>query len=191
MINRFENVFNNTDDTVLVTMKGVHFVLINSVRMEGDGCKLCRAAERKIEKISSTLKCVQGLTTECDNKDAIGEYSRPVLLQVSKRKLSSQRFLSIFLKFFLCVDFSIFQRTVQRMQIAWKVTPKSQKKRFVNDGKCYRRMRQNGWEKCWSRALHLVDIRITIVALRTCLTSKSTQFHRTVGATKIIRNFCW
>lgn len=81
LINRFENVFNNTDDTVLVTMKGVHFVLINSVRMEGDGCKLCRAAERKIENISTLLKCAQGLT-ECDDRDAIGEYSRPVLLQV-------------------------------------------------------------------------------------------------------------
>lgn len=81
MINRFENVFNNTDDTVLVSMKGVQFVLINSVRMERDGCKLCRAAERKVENISRTLKCAQGLT-ECDDKDAIGQYSRPVLLQV-------------------------------------------------------------------------------------------------------------
>lgn len=81
LINRFGNVFNNTDDTVLVSMKGVHFVLINSVRMEGDGCKLCRAAERKIEKISTSLKCAQGLT-DCDDKDAIGGYSRPVLLQV-------------------------------------------------------------------------------------------------------------
>lgn len=81
MINRFDNVFNNTDDTILVTMKGVQFVLINSVRMERDGCKLCRAAEKKIENISLTLKCAQGLT-ECENKDAIGAYSRPVLLQV-------------------------------------------------------------------------------------------------------------
>lgn len=83
MINRFGNVFNNTDDTQLLTIKGVHFVLINSVRMERDGCKLCQAAERKIENISLALKCAQGVT-ECDNKDAIGEYSRPVLLQVSR-----------------------------------------------------------------------------------------------------------
>lgn len=81
MINRFDNVFNNTDDTILVTIKGVQFVLINSVRMERDGCKLCHAAEKKIENISLTLKCAQGLT-ECENKDAIGAYSRPVLLQV-------------------------------------------------------------------------------------------------------------
>ncbi|XP_037040194.1 metallophosphoesterase 1 homolog [Bradysia coprophila] len=80
LINRFENVFNNTDDTVLVTVKGVHFVLINSVRMEGDGCHLCQEAVKKVENISSTLKCAQGLT-KCKNKDAIGAYSRPVLLQ--------------------------------------------------------------------------------------------------------------
>ncbi|KAJ6649279.1 Metallophosphoesterase 1 like [Pseudolycoriella hygida] len=80
MINRYENVFNNTDDTVLVTVKGVHFVLINSVRMEGDGCNLCRAAERKIENISLQLKCARGLT-DCDDSNAIGEYSQPVLLQ--------------------------------------------------------------------------------------------------------------
>ncbi len=80
MINRFEKVFTNTDDTVLVTVKGVHFVLINSVRMEGDGCHLCREAERKIENISLALKCAQG-TVECDNPHSIGEYSRPVLLQ--------------------------------------------------------------------------------------------------------------
>lgn len=73
LINRFENLFTNTDDTVLVTIKGVNFVLINSMQMEGDGCHLCKATERKIENISLTLqkKDVNG-----------GEHSRPILLQV-------------------------------------------------------------------------------------------------------------
>lgn len=80
-ITRFGNVFNNTDDTLLVTLKGVHFVIINSVRMEKDGCNLCEAAERKIENISKMLNCARGLT-DCKEKKLIGEYSRPVLLQV-------------------------------------------------------------------------------------------------------------
>lgn len=79
-ITRFNNVFNNTDDTSLVTIKGVHFVIINSVRMEKDGCNLCKSAERKIENISKMLSCA-GLTN-CKDKALIGEYSRPILLQV-------------------------------------------------------------------------------------------------------------
>lgn len=111
MIDRFENVFNNTDDTVLITLKNVHFVLINSVRMERDGCYLCRSAERKIENISSALKCAQGLL-ECENRDALGEYSRPVLLQVCmKGKLVSFNILDSL----IC---SIFQLTVLPTQFA-------------------------------------------------------------------------
>lgn len=85
-ITRFENLFNNTDDTLLVTVKGVHFVIINSVRMEKDGCNLCKAAERKIENISKMLNCARGLT-DCEDKEHIGEYSRPVLLQVWSMEL--------------------------------------------------------------------------------------------------------
>ncbi len=61
----------------------------------------------------------------------------------------------------------------------------------MNDGKCYRRSQPNGWVKCWIQELRLVVIPITIAAWKICSTSKSIQFRRTVGATKIIQNFCW
>lgn len=40
-----------------VTIKGVVFVLINSMAMEGDGCHLCNEAEEKIRAIKWKLKC--------------------------------------------------------------------------------------------------------------------------------------
>ncbi|KAJ7418406.1 hypothetical protein WISP_59371 [Willisornis vidua] len=55
-VNRFEQVFNLTSGK-LITRKGINFVLVNSVAMEGDGCAVCRASEAKLVALSHRLNC--------------------------------------------------------------------------------------------------------------------------------------
>ncbi|XP_040209881.1 metallophosphoesterase 1 isoform X2 [Rana temporaria] len=55
-LKRFEKVFNLTLEKV-VTRKGINFVLVNSVALEGDGCVICRAEEDRIFKVSRQLNC--------------------------------------------------------------------------------------------------------------------------------------
>lgn len=50
--NRFNNAF-NVSAVQLLTIKGNHFVLINSMAMEQDGCFMCKKAEGLLKKISS------------------------------------------------------------------------------------------------------------------------------------------
>ncbi|XP_072267559.1 metallophosphoesterase 1 [Pyxicephalus adspersus] len=55
-LKRFEKAFNLTFEKV-VTRKGISFVLVNSVALEGDGCVICRAEEDHILKVSRQLNC--------------------------------------------------------------------------------------------------------------------------------------
>ncbi|CAD7079158.1 unnamed protein product [Hermetia illucens] len=78
---RFDEAFNHSAVN-LHTIRNVHFVTINSMAMENDGCYFCEGAKYKLRKIQSTLdcskdesKCVIGTTT-----DRL-RYSRPILLQ--------------------------------------------------------------------------------------------------------------
>lgn len=89
MLNRFQNVYKNPADA-LISINGTHFVLVNSMTMEGDQCKLCKTAERNILNISKSLECSRSRNSSepenqsCRNeKNTIkGGYSRPILLQV-------------------------------------------------------------------------------------------------------------
>ncbi|XP_076223128.1 per1-like protein PGAP5 [Nomia melanderi] len=63
-----------------VTIRGNHFVLINSMALEGDGCFLCRSTEIALNKIATHLKCAKGMENHCD-KNNISRYSRPIILQ--------------------------------------------------------------------------------------------------------------
>jgi ethanolamine phosphate phosphodiesterase len=84
----------------MVSIRGVHFVLVNSMAMEGDGCFLCRPAQIHLQQISSIsqpkylifmsvteifltdrLKCSKG-AVKCKNSQRMNQYSRPILLQV-------------------------------------------------------------------------------------------------------------
>lgn len=51
---RFSEVF-DSPSVNLISLAGSHFVLINSMAMEGDGCFLCRSAELLLSNISSKL----------------------------------------------------------------------------------------------------------------------------------------
>lgn len=49
--NRFERNFNNTS-VQLYTLAGNHFVFINSMAMENDGCEYCEDAKRELLKVA-------------------------------------------------------------------------------------------------------------------------------------------
>ncbi|XP_076648617.1 per1-like protein PGAP5 [Halictus rubicundus] len=64
-----------------VSIRGNHFVLINSMALEGDGCFLCRSTEIALNKIATHLNCAKGTGNHCDKTNAISRYSRPIILQ--------------------------------------------------------------------------------------------------------------
>ncbi|XP_078543729.1 metallophosphoesterase 1 isoform X1 [Lissotriton helveticus] len=83
-LKRFENVFNFKYGKI-ISRKGINFVLVNSVTLEGDGCPICKSAEAELHELSLTLNCsrkrnLQGTTTEC-KKAAKVPPSAPILLQ--------------------------------------------------------------------------------------------------------------
>ncbi|XP_059102226.1 metallophosphoesterase 1 isoform X1 [Peromyscus eremicus] len=79
-IKRFEKVFGSER---LFSWKGVNFVMVNSVAMEGDGCSVCSEAEAELREISRKLNCsreqVQG-SSQCEGEQRL-PFSAPVLLQ--------------------------------------------------------------------------------------------------------------
>ncbi|XP_014259319.1 metallophosphoesterase 1 isoform X2 [Cimex lectularius] len=76
---RFTDAF-NAPSVRMLTIEGNHFVLINSMAMEGDRCFLCRPAEIQIGNIAKKLKCARG-SGPCPKSVDIKQYSRPILLQ--------------------------------------------------------------------------------------------------------------
>ncbi|KZS21114.1 metallophosphoesterase 1 isoform X1 [Daphnia magna] len=54
-LNRFYKTFNLSSSDVL-RLGGITFVTINSMAMEGDGCSICKEAEKRINSIASSLK---------------------------------------------------------------------------------------------------------------------------------------
>ncbi|XP_065202506.1 metallophosphoesterase 1 [Planococcus citri] len=76
---RFSTTF-KAPSVQLLTKKNVHFVLINSMALEKDGCHMCNKAEAQIKYIGSRFKCTNG-TGKCYQGMQLKSYSRPVLLQ--------------------------------------------------------------------------------------------------------------
>ncbi|XP_013133536.1 PREDICTED: metallophosphoesterase 1 [Papilio polytes] len=64
----------------LVSLRGNHFVLINSMAMEGDGCVLCSRAVEEIDKIADILKCSSG-SALCKSHIKLERYSQPIVMQ--------------------------------------------------------------------------------------------------------------
>ncbi|XP_053983084.1 metallophosphoesterase 1 [Hylaeus volcanicus] len=64
-----------------VSVRGNHFVLINSMALEGDGCFLCRPTEIALNRIAAHLKCAQYKENHCGKNNTISRYSRPIILQ--------------------------------------------------------------------------------------------------------------
>lgn len=83
-LNRFQKAFNITSGEV-VSRKGINFVLINSVALEGDNCIICRAAEDQILEVSHRLDCSRKIKRpdsikKCSNVHPLPP-SAPILLQ--------------------------------------------------------------------------------------------------------------
>ena len=55
---RFEKAF-SAPSVQHIYIGDISFVLLNSMALEGDGCRLCREAEKQLEKIYQQLKCSQ------------------------------------------------------------------------------------------------------------------------------------
>ncbi|KAK0172489.1 hypothetical protein PV328_005800 [Microctonus aethiopoides] len=57
-----------------ISVRGNHFVLTNSMALEGDGCFICRPVEDALNEIAN-------VGAHCDKNTTIKRYSRPILLQ--------------------------------------------------------------------------------------------------------------
>ncbi|XP_055637439.1 metallophosphoesterase 1 homolog [Toxorhynchites rutilus septentrionalis] len=79
LVHRFGKKFNNTGVS-LDSIRGVNFVSINSIAMEGDGCQLCETAEKELRSVSAVFKCGRGIG-KCENVPKLEEYSQPIILQ--------------------------------------------------------------------------------------------------------------
>ncbi|XP_076048315.1 per1-like protein PGAP5 isoform X2 [Oratosquilla oratoria] len=82
MVQQFEKAF-ATSSVQLTQIRGVTFITINSIAMEGDSCFLCKPAVNKIKLIKRQLDCTQGKEDACQywkNKDLV-QYSQPIILQ--------------------------------------------------------------------------------------------------------------
>lgn len=55
---RFEKEFHSSGVNLFTMHEGVHFITINSVAMQGDGCELCDKAEQELRNISSEWGCI-------------------------------------------------------------------------------------------------------------------------------------
>ncbi|XP_063376811.1 metallophosphoesterase 1-like isoform X1 [Cydia fagiglandana] len=64
----------------LLSVRGAHFVLLNSMALQGDGCELCARADAEIHDIADILKCSSG-SKLCKGKKKLEKYSRPILIQ--------------------------------------------------------------------------------------------------------------
>ncbi|XP_050425907.1 metallophosphoesterase 1 isoform X2 [Adelges cooleyi] len=77
---RFYKAF-NTGPVTLVSKRNVHFVTVNSMAMEMDGCYFCYNAEQQLRDITRRLKCSKR-EIACPEKMMVeGNYSAPILLQ--------------------------------------------------------------------------------------------------------------
>lgn len=79
LVKRFESQL-KSPPVQLVSIRGNHFILINSMAMEGDGCTLCSRAVSEIDRISNILRCSSG-SSLCKGKTKLKKYSRPIIMQ--------------------------------------------------------------------------------------------------------------
>lgn len=88
-LDRFVKAVNSSDSVELFHHKGVNFVTVNSMAMEGDGCDMCAEAERQLAVVSQRLRCSQVRIVadkpELENRKITGKISNA--LHVKKMTL--------------------------------------------------------------------------------------------------------
>uniref|UniRef100_A0A914E157 Calcineurin-like phosphoesterase domain-containing protein n=1 Tax=Acrobeloides nanus TaxID=290746 RepID=A0A914E157_9BILA len=80
-LDRFASQFGVSKTVEHFTLNGNHFVVINSMAMERDGCRLCAEAEREILKMGKMFSCTLSFDEKTCLKKFDQPYSRPILLQ--------------------------------------------------------------------------------------------------------------
>ncbi|KAM3842039.1 metallophosphoesterase 1 isoform 1-T2 [Vipera latastei] len=82
-LERFSKIFNLSFENV-ITRKGINFLIVNSVALEGDNCMICRTAEAKLIELSHQLNCSwkeqKKYKRSCSNVAKLPA-SAPILLQ--------------------------------------------------------------------------------------------------------------
>ncbi len=83
--NRFEKAF-DVSPVDRFSVKGIQFVSVNSMAMEGDGCFLCKRAEQGLRKVAKELECIENrdvceIDYDFEGEGDAAEFGRPVLLQ--------------------------------------------------------------------------------------------------------------
>lgn len=79
-VKRFEEVFSSNR---LFSWKGVNFVMVNSVALEGDGCGICSEEEAALSEVSHRLNCSREQapgSSQCAGRQRL-PVSAPILLQ--------------------------------------------------------------------------------------------------------------
>ena len=79
----------NTSGVSRVTLKNIHFVLIDSLAMHGDSCNFCQPAVSKVNELAREIHCLNkkdklpeaNFQSECEFINYSEDYSRPILLQ--------------------------------------------------------------------------------------------------------------
>lgn len=116
LIDRFDRIFNNTDNS-LISIRGNHFIFINSMSMEQDGCDFCIEAEENLRKIAKQFKCAQGLGS-CKNIEKLSQYSRPIIMQVGFKLLVLKYFEKLIIQGNIITTSSTFQHIENQIKIA-------------------------------------------------------------------------
>lgn len=79
--NIFAEAF-NASSVKIFTVRNNHFVLLNSMALEGDGCFLCKPAEKELTKIEKLLKCSKNPhIPSCNSISKLKVFSKPILMQ--------------------------------------------------------------------------------------------------------------
>ncbi|KAI8118027.1 putative metallophosphoesterase 1 [Lucilia cuprina] len=81
-IDRFERNFNNTG-VQMYSIRDNHFVFINSMAMENDGCEFCENAKKELINVADKLNCLKN-PKKCTKAQTLKDnqhYSRPIVLQ--------------------------------------------------------------------------------------------------------------
>jgi hypothetical protein len=77
---RFSKHFGLDKGVEHVEFGGNHFILLNSMAMEGDNCRLCARAVNELNEIADKLQCARNKSASCRDKIQ-APYSRPIIMQ--------------------------------------------------------------------------------------------------------------
>lgn len=79
-MDRFVRNFGLERGVEYIELNGNHFVLFNSMALEGDYCRLCSKAIDELDSIAASFQCSLNKSSLCTTR-LKAPYSRPIVLQ--------------------------------------------------------------------------------------------------------------